>query len=84
MQFAGLTDKNGGEIYEGDAFPCIYKRDGHIDHHYYVIFNGFSGAFEYQRVGNPCPQNQVHQGMRDAARQECIGNIYENPELLSQ
>ena len=59
-----------------------YERDGHTDHHYYVIYNEYSGAYEYQRVGEPRPQNEVHQGMRDAKRQVSIGNIYETPELL--
>lgn len=82
MQFTGLKDKNGKEIYEGDAFNCIYHRDGHQDHWYYVIFDNIHGAFDLQRVGPPCPQRQVHQGLIDVARSTNIGNIYDNPELI--
>lgn len=85
MQFTGLVDKNGKEIYEGDIFNCLYYRDGHKDHVYSVIFNEFSAAFEFQRYGPPCTQYQVSQHLRDHAGQwgKIIGNIYENPDLLA-
>jgi uncharacterized phage protein (TIGR01671 family) len=82
MQFTGLKDKNGREIYEGDLVPCIYNRDGHTDHIYEVIWYEENAAFRLRRHGNACPQLQVIQEMYDAARNEVIGNIYENPSLL--
>ncbi len=84
MQFTGLLDKNSKEIYEGDIFNCIYHRYGHINHKYYVIYSEILAAFILQRVGNPCPQLQVHQTLRDVARYEIIGNIYENHELIRE
>jgi uncharacterized phage protein (TIGR01671 family) len=83
MQFTGLHDKNGKEIYEGDLFNCIYHRDGHTDHLYEVIWYEEEAAFSLRRHGNACPQLQVVQTMQDAARNEALGSIYENPDLLS-
>lgn len=69
MQFTGLKDKNGKEIYEGDIVR--HATDEGI---YKVIFEdgGFyvKNLFEYDfQTINEYPL-------------EVIGNIYENPELL--
>lgn len=82
MQFTGLKDKNGKEIYEGDIFRCIYHSDGHKDHLYHVVYNENSTSFGLQRTGNVCTQYAVRQEISDVARYEVIGNIYENSELL--
>lgn len=84
MQFTGLTDKNGKEIWEGDVVPCIYRRDGHADHVYEVIWYEPESAFRLRRHGNACVQMGVTQTMRDATRNEVIGNVWEHPELLKQ
>jgi len=70
MQYTGLKDKNGKEIYEGD----IVKIEGFINH---VV--GFEdGAFRWMNVGPYLPIAE-----RISEREcEVIGNIYENPELL--
>lgn len=73
MQYTGLHDKNGKEIYEGDVVKIKY-RDEDIGK---VIYehNGFSIDVtnmnkNYGRV------SFVNNFM------EVIGNIYDNPELL--
>lgn len=75
MQYTGLKDKNGKEIYEGDVVKDYYCE--YVDDKYTV---GFSDGLFYPLV-------QVEQGYNcidkyDKNRFEVIGNIYENPELL--
>lgn len=82
MQFTGLLDKNGKEIYEGDIFPCLYAFDGCTDHVMVVEYNepraGFFPRWDYSK----CHQKGVQKTMHDLSSLEIIGNIYENPELL--
>lgn len=75
MQYTGLTDKNGKEIYEGDIIKCSYcEKD--------------FGVVEYQthmhRFGLQWPENKcANARLTDIDHwAEVIGNIYENPELL--
>lgn len=71
MQFTGLLDKNGKEIYEGDITENYAMRD-------VVIFH--NGAF----VGKNSQKDHLgqHQPIAVHNELEVIGNIYENPEML--
>ncbi len=80
MQFTGMHDNSGKEIYTGDLFHCIYHRDGH-EELYEVVYSEGSTAFVLKRHGE-CRQTQVRQHVYDVARYDIIGNIYENPELI--
>ncbi len=69
MQYTGLKDKNGVEIFEGDI--CRYKNDGS----YWVgmvRYNHCSYMFSSDRG-----QNLIY-----TLDREVIGNIHEDPELL--
>lgn len=87
MQFTGLTDKNGREIYEGDVIAHNgIKAYGNIE----VSF--IDGAFCIGKKGlgvnefsSFCTIRDlmVQAAMHDTTLQiEVIGNIYQNHELL--
>lgn len=71
MQFTGLKDKNGKEIYEGDI---VEHRDGqgNPDWRYEVCYTWA----RFQLKGNRHNLSEVYNVC------EIIGNIYENPKLL--
>ena len=73
MQFTGLLDRHGVEIYEGDIvedsssrYKIIYHTDGFYLHNIYE------------------PENILLQLRHCYLLNTVIGNIYENPELLEQ
>lgn len=72
MQFSGLLDKNGKEIYEGDIVKSF-------DENLTVFFNSTMGCWDLQYHGGDSIEMVDENGEYDL---EVIGNIYENPELL--
>lgn len=71
MQFTGLTDKNGKEIYEGDILQFEFKGKKEI-----------SVIKEHNHDGRGyCWWMSLPFGQRPF---EIIGNIYENPDLLKE
>lgn len=86
MQFTGLKDKNGKDIYEGDILAS--SNDGNDgcdiwdikDHGYTLIFWDQAHC---QFTGSTWMINRIRQqSVYDYEYVEVIGNIYENPELL--
>lgn len=74
MQFTGLFDKNGKEIYEGDIIALQGVDDDKC--YFYEIRQEKSGAW----MG--C--NELYWDLKsdDFIKLEVVGNIHENPELL--
>ena len=79
MQFTGLHDKNGKEIYEGDLIKNKYGRICEVvwmEH--FGCWDAHVREFGFKREGG-------HLGFQNNEWSRCvivIGNIYENPELL--
>lgn len=75
MQYTGLKDKNGKKIYEGD----IIKAYDHNEKIYYIqeiIYDKY-GFFAKDEDGLWLIESYEY------TIDEIIGNIYENPELLT-
>lgn len=74
MQFTGLTDKNGKEIYEGDIIQ--YGNDtGRVE------YQKKWASFQVISKGQNTPLQAFNGG--NARLAEIVGNINENPELLN-
>lgn len=81
MQYTGLKDKNGKEIYEGDIAKDF---QGKL---YYVLWDdaGFSWAWyqnNYPHGLYKSAGSETINWQRRIESCEVIGNIYENSELL--
>ncbi|UUI41158.1 YopX family protein [Oceanobacillus oncorhynchi] len=91
LQYTGLRDKNGKEIYEGDLIKKQFK-DRRIGNFYavgQVVFSrwyaGFTVPYNYHGYTNlERLSSDVDEDGWIVANQkmDVIGNIYKNPELL--
>ena len=73
MQYTGLTDKNGKEIYEGDI---LEQEDGRRTR---VVWHDYCAMFDLVGIIGKGVPHPIYD--RPERLQTIIGNVYENPEL---
>lgn len=79
LQFTGLQDRNGKEIYEGDILKYNFLYDGRLKHTSPVTYLETQASFGLKDIyGNEIPLYRITANNYF----EVVGNIYENPELL--
>lgn len=77
MQYTGLKDKEGKEIYEGDVLQ--WRTRDHEENPlnmYFVYWDNKNASF---LIGD---EKEIGYGTEILQWAEIIGNIYQNPELL--
>jgi uncharacterized phage protein (TIGR01671 family) len=93
-QFTGLHDKNGKEIFEGDILRVPPKNEYEKENYvaYEVFWHGNDCAshhigWQMNRChfqGNICGTMYIPEFLpKETARMVVIGNIHDNPELLT-
>jgi uncharacterized phage protein (TIGR01671 family) len=84
MQFTGLLDKNGKEIYEGDII--FHNKMPNSNQRYKRIIEFYNGCFgfiiKHPKRFQPLTKYYIYKQKDRPLFCEVIGNIYDNPELL--
>jgi uncharacterized phage protein (TIGR01671 family) len=87
MQYTGLNDKNGWEIYDGDILLTDTGNKGVVRHSNSVCWHIQYNLRDNPNVRKDIPydtSNKIMSLWDKEGRIEVIGNIYENSELIKQ
>lgn len=80
MQYTGLKDKYGKEIYEGDIVHCEENPVFGAGEDFVGVVKFFEAAFWVDRESE---ERALHL-FNENTTSSVLGNIYENPELLQE
>jgi uncharacterized phage protein (TIGR01671 family) len=80
MQYTGLKDKNGKEIYEGDIVLLDIPANEELEMDEIKLIGYI--AYEPSKFSIIAEKESVYFSKDDCECIEILGNIYENPELL--
>ena len=91
LQYTGLKDKNGKEIYEGDLLNTKTTFENNLCDSRYQENTIVKVSFDKGQFINEFTKNNLYDEIRIISSYifdlwtdyEVIGNIYENPELLT-
>jgi uncharacterized phage protein (TIGR01671 family) len=81
LQYTGLTDINGKEIYEGDILKIHYDVGGDVIGQ--VLYEADHGGYIFQWKRKGPNQHHINLNCDVAFESVIVGNILENPELLN-
>lgn len=79
-QFSGLHDKNGKEIYEGDIFKSILNSLGNELINPKLVYEELRWVLKDSSKNRNFEYLDYYEADTEL---EVVGNIYENPELLT-
>jgi len=90
IQFTGLLDKNGADIYEGDIIILNSHRHGETYREYYVVvYDGDCFCLKLAKSNDTKRDigelmSFLHREGTKQLKEEIVGNIHRNPEIVGQ
>jgi uncharacterized phage protein (TIGR01671 family) len=77
MQFTGMKDRNGNNIYEGDIIKSSYRGSGYEIGT--MVFDDLCGKFQFRDK-----HGTTWSLTTNDTYIEVLGNVYQNPEILKE